>query len=256
MAKGDTVQSLQRGFIGFEMALKNGCVCASELAETLGTNRSSAYRLLTTIEEQGFLWQSKENKRFYPDYEKLYSLMPRAWDWLTLADNSLLTLCRQTGRTSNIGILEGSDIVYVRSLRPNPDESSYIHPGTRNPGYATALGKAILAYRTDTVYLDDFIRLGMIKPSKRFPINAQILSEHLTQIRHNEYAIDDEDFAPNVRCIAAPIFDAGHGVVAAVGISGTVTNITAQLLPEQAQCVIAAAKHISSILQAAGYVSR
>lgn len=256
MKKKDTVQSLERGITGFEMVLYNGFVCPSELAARLNINRSSAYRLLTTLEDKTYIWQSSENKKFYPSYERIHALLPGAWDWLNLAENSLQTLCEQTGRTANIGIMEGSNIVYLKSLMPTPDDSSFIHPGTRNPAYATALGKAILAYKTETSHLSDYIELGLIEPSKRFPIDAKTLSEHLTQIRHNEYAIDDEDFAPNVRCIAAPIFDSEHTVVAAIGISGTVSNITTQMLPGHAQQVIEAAKRISMLLQVANYVSK
>lgn len=252
----ENVQSLYRGILGFQFALQNGSVKAASFAETLGIHRSTALRLLTTIEDMGLLWQDKQTKSFHPSYENALQLFPAAMNWINLTESALNTLHSQTGRTTNIGILEGSDILYLRSRRLDPEEPSYVPPGTRNPCYATALGKAILAYKSEVACVDDFIHMGMVKTDERFPLNKERLASHLSQIRKTNYAVDDEDFGPGIRCIAAPIFDCENNVIAAVGISGTVANITTQLLPDLAQHVISAAAKITAILMAAEYIQK
>lgn len=250
----ELVQSLFRGLLGFEQACKEGSIRSSAFAQSLDVHRSTALRLLNTLEHLGYLWKDEGNKSFYPHYENLLDLFPPILTWIRLAESAVKSLCEETGRTTNIGFLEGSEIVYVMSRLPDPHEFSYIPPGTRNPCYATALGKAILAYKTRSVSIDTYISMGLIKPDSRFPLNRKRLSHHLSQIRQTKYAVDDEDFGPGIRCIAAPIFDYENKVIAALGISGTVETITSQMLPDLASHVVDAADKVTDILRVAQYI--
>lgn len=251
------IQSLARGIIGLEMASQEGSVRPADLAEKLQTNRTTAYRLLSTMEQLGYLFQSEENKRFYLNYEKLYSLMPDAWSWANLADQYVRKLSQQTNAAANLGVIQGTDIIYVKCIKPdslNSNEGylSALIQGARRPVYITALGKAILAFQDDfsTEHLESIID----KSSKKYPLNSSKLLAHLNQIRTNKYAIDDEDLVKGVRCIAAPIFDSQRKVAAAIGISATIDVITMQKLPALAQQVISCANGISELLQAADYL--
>jgi IclR family acetate operon transcriptional repressor len=67
------------------------------------------------------------------------------------------------------------------------------------------------------------------------------------------YSLDDEEFNPGVRCLAAPVFDADHTVAAAVGITASTVRFTEKRIPEMAAAVKAAAAELSSLL---GHVER
>lgn len=251
------IQSLTRGIMGLEMASQEGSIRPADLAERLQTNRSTAYRLLSTMEQLGYLFQNEENKRFYLNYEKLHSLMPDAWSWANLAEQYVRKLSQQTNAAANLGIIQGTDIIYVKcikpeSLRNNGGYFSTLIQGVRRPVHITALGKAILAFQDNfsTEYLESVID----RSSKKYPLDNSKLLAHLDQIRTNKYAIDDEDLIEGVRCIAAPIFDSQRKVAAAIGISGTIDVITMQKLPALAQQVISCANGISELLQAADYM--
>lgn len=251
-----SVQSLSRGIFGLEMAVLCGGVKSSDLADRLSINRSSAYRLLTTMEQLGYLSQDHATKHFYPNYEKIASLMPSAWSWIQTAEPIMFKLCQSTGCRVNIGTIEYGEVIYARCLCPAnylPNASEFIHPGARRPTYVTALGKAILAFQSNSENIDSYLRQDLIRPDKRYPLDAKALMEHLIQIRKTHYAIDDKELLHNIRCIAAPIFDATNTVTGAIGISADSSLITMQLLPELAQQVIAAAEQISTILVTAGY---
>lgn len=253
VAESTVVQSLFRGLQGLNHACKEGHVRATQLANVLGTHRSTALRLLSTLEQFGLLDQDAISKIYHPNYEQIHNLLPQTYAWIKLAESAMSALCLRTGHAANIGDLEGSNIVYLMSVRPSELESYTICPGSRTPCYATALGKAILAHKLDAVNVDHLLERNMIVPDERFNFDKVELESHLNQIRDSYYAVDDEEYAEGRRCIAAPIFDVNGNVVAAIGINGTVDSITSQLLPELATSVIEAADKISSVLRLAEY---
>jgi IclR family acetate operon transcriptional repressor len=251
------IQSLARGIEGLEMASREGSVRPADLAKRLRTNRSTAYRLLSTLERLGYLFQSDENKGFYLNYEKLRSLMPDAWNWANLADPCVRKLSQQTNAAANLGVIQNMDVIYIKCVKPDSPLSddgyfSTLTPGLRRPVYITALGKAILAFQDD--FSAEYLKNVVGKTSKKYPLDSGKLLAHLGQIRTNKYAIDDEDLIKGVRCIAAPIFDSRRKVAAAIGVAGTVDIITMQKLPALAQQVILSANGVSALLQTAGYV--
>lgn len=251
----NVIQSLTRGIEGLEMASRDGSVRPADLAERLHTNRSTAYRLLSTMEQLGYLFQNEENKRFYLNYEKLYSLMPESWSWANFAEQYVKKLSQQTNTAANLGVIQGTDIIYIKCIKPDSliDEGyfSTLKQGARRPVHITALGKAMLAFQDD--FSAEYLGKAIDVSSKKYPLDSDKLLAHLNQIRTNKYAIDDEDLIKGVRCIAAPIFDNGRKVAAAIGISGTIDIITMQKLPALAQQVILCANGISELLQAADY---
>ena len=250
------IQSLSRGIYGLELAVSHGRIKSSDLANKLCINRSSAYRLLITMETLGDLIQDTSTKSFYPNYEKIASLMPLAWSWIQMAEPILYKLCQSTSCRVNLGTIECGEVIYARCICPldkTYSVSEAIPSGARRPTYVTALGKAILAFRSDATSIETYISEGLIRPNKRYPLKAESVMQHLQQIRKTHYAIDDKELRENIRCIAAPIFDCFGNVTGAIGISADVETITMQLLPELAQQVIAAADQISSTLSTAGY---
>ncbi|MBR2008520.1 MAG: IclR family transcriptional regulator, partial [Peptococcaceae bacterium] len=233
-----SVQSLQRGLIGLEMAIKNSRVRPNDLADALDINRSSAYRLLASLVSAGYLFQDHDNKAFYPAYHKIEKMMPASWEWMSLMDSILEKLSDITALRVSLGTIEFGDIVYARcydAKKPQPGYEDGFHQGTHRPSHVTALGKAILAFKTEEVDVAGLIQRGLIRPSKQYPIYTEALTEHLRQIRNNRYAIDDQELTLGTRCIAAPIFDCKKNVISSLGVSGPASVITLQILPEMAQ---------------------
>ena len=74
------------------------------------------------------------------------------------------------------------------------------------------------------------------------------LFEELTAIRRRGYAIDDEEHAVGVRCVAAPVFAASGEVVAAIGVSGTVSQVNDDYMASLGKIVQTAALKLSAQL--------
>ena len=127
----------------------------SELARDIGLTRSTAHRYIATLAQLGYLQRDPDSKR--------YRLGPKVLDLGFSAINSmdlreisapyLRRLSDETGHTVNLAILDDTDVVYIercRTARPGQREIDLnLHVGARLPAYCTAMGKAILAFRSD-----------------------------------------------------------------------------------------------------------
>ena len=107
------------------------------------------------------------------------------------------------------------------------------HPiGSLAPLHCTALGKAFLAF-------------GQAEPpselggyTSRTLTTKQALAEDLARVRRLGYAVDDEEFANGIRCVARPIYDESGFMIAAVGLSGPSVRVNPARLAELGRIVL------------------
>ena len=62
----------------------------------------------------------------------------------------------------------------------------------------------------------------------------------MERTRARGYSIDDEEFAPGIRCVARPIYDADGAMIAAIGVSGPSVRVTDARLHELGRIVATA----------------
>ena len=105
--------------------------------------------------------------------------------------------------------------------------------GRRLPAYGTASGKVQLAYES----IDRLNELFRDYPLKRYTertiVDFEALKEHLKEVARLGYAIDDEELEDGVRCVAAPVRDYSHKVVAAVGLSGPLPRFSIERVEKE-----------------------
>lgn len=126
----------------------------------------------------------------------------------------------RTGREScSIAQLDGSDVVSVARVAVPKLVTLSVGLDTRFPAVPTPLGKVLLAARPA-----DRLDAVLAEPSRAGvravwqPDRAEIDAE-LARVRRQGWALTDQQLAPAIRSIAAPIRDASGDVVAAVNIS-------------------------------------
>jgi len=100
--------------------------------------------------------------------------------------------------------------------------------GMIEPMHASSVGKCILAYRPLEI-INDILNDYEFTPYTNNTItdNCSLMAE-LAKIREQGYAIDNEEIADGVRCVAAPIFDYRKRVKYSIGISGPVSLMTGE----------------------------
>ncbi len=239
------IQSLARGLQIVEIVWQSGrSVGITELADKLGVDKSSASRLVKTLAAAGYLQQERGSRRFvigtrlYQIGWELVSRMPlreKARKYLYRLVNETEE-CAHTAVYSEGKALMIDDVEAAHSLR--------VVGGTGRmlPLHCTAVGKTLLAFG------------GLPLPTvleRKMPntlTDPAALAEHLTQVREQGYAYDDEEHQPGVRCIAAPVCNLTGIAVAAIGISGPTVRVTAERVGTLAAHVMRAARDLSAEL--------
>jgi IclR family pca regulon transcriptional regulator len=219
-------QSLERGLAILSAFRSDRAVLGvSELSRELGLSRSTAHRYIATLFELGYLDQDPVTRK--------YRLGPRVLDLGFSAINSmdlrevaaphLQALSDETGRTANLAVLDGIDIVYIERCRTSQvgqrDIDLNLHIGSRLPAYCTSLGKVLLAglppdeQRAALEHVD-FDQRGPNTLTER----DELLHE-LERVARAGLAVNNEELAYGLRAIAAPIHSQSGDVVAAINLA-------------------------------------
>jgi DNA-binding IclR family transcriptional regulator len=160
----------------------------------------------------------------------------------------LRSVVERTRLGAHLAILDHGDAVYVERIESPGFIKMAIWVGRRIPPQVTAVGKALICHleRHD---VQEIVAQHRISPaSAKTILSLPKLLEDLTETRRRGYAIDDEEHAPGVRCVAAPVFAASGEVVAAIGVSGTVSQISDESFPTVGGIVRSAALKLSAQL--------
>jgi DNA-binding IclR family transcriptional regulator len=227
----------------------------AELAERVAIPRPTAFRLLSTLESQGFV------RRIGTDYSlgfRCFVLGNVVKADLTIEREAmpiLEALRDATGETTQLGVLEGWQIVYVARVFSHLAVAyTRSRVGVILPAYCTGLGKALLAEQPP----DEIERWSRMQQFPRLTpktiASADELLAELAAIRERGYALDREEREVGVACIAAVVRDDTGAAVAAISAAGPVDRLPAELLgSEMATHVVTAAARISERM---GYVGQ
>jgi len=193
------------------------------LAKKLNLNRSTAYRLLTALIEDGFVKKDPDHQQKYCLGLKVIELAGEILSKMEIREvarpflRELLEICRET---VHLGILDKGEVIFIDKIEGPDIVRLFTYPGKRFPGYVTSIGKAIMAYLSDGE-LEKVLALQSFQAHTPNTITGkQAFKKHLKQIRRRGYAIDNEENRLTVCCVGVPVFDSNGRALAAISISG------------------------------------
>jgi DNA-binding IclR family transcriptional regulator len=225
----------------------------ADLAKRTGIPRATAFRLLSTLEQSGFL--AKEHGAYQLGIKcfVLGNIVAGGLDLRETAHPHLVGLRDATRETTQIAILDHWQVVYLeRMLSPLPVAFMRARSGAILPAYCTALGKTLLAYRPEAEVAEWAATQRFTALTPRTITTARRLLKELGVIRQRGYALDEEEREKGVCCIAAPVRNHTGDVVAAVSAAGPVQRMPRELAGSTvASAVLSTAAAISIDL---GYV--
>jgi DNA-binding IclR family transcriptional regulator len=225
----------------------------ADLAKRTGIPRATAFRLLSTLEQSGFL--AKEHGAYQLGIKcfVLGNIVAGGLDLRETAHPHLVALRDATRETTQIAILDHWQVVYLeRMLSPLPVGFMRARSGAILPAYCTALGKTLLAYLPETEVAEWAATQRFAALTPTTITTARRLLKELSMIRERGYGLDEEEREKGVCCIAAPIRNHSGHVVAAVSAAGPVQRMPRELAGSTvASAVLSTAAAISIDL---GYV--
>jgi DNA-binding IclR family transcriptional regulator len=220
----------------------------AEAAEIVGASRSTAYRVLVTLEADELVERLPDGG--YRAGRRLIAWATRLLSQLDVrgvAGPALLELRDQTGETVNLAVLFNTGLVYTDIIESDSPFRMADNPGSLVPIHATALGKAIGAYLEPA-------RLGRLVGPEPYealtphtPVRWAELSARLADARDRGFAIDLEERTLGVVCVAAAIL-VGGTPIAAISVSGPKVRLDDSRLHEVGQLVATVARNLSQRL--------
>ena len=218
----------------------------TEVATASDLARPTARRLLLTLEELGFVRSSGGAFQLTPKVLSLGMAYIGALGLWDIARPHLETLVAQTGESSSMAQLDGSDIVYVARVAVPKLITLRVEIGTRFPATQTSQGKVLLAALSPTELHDTLAtpsRAGLPPYIGRTPDQ---LDAELTDIRARGWALADEELAPGIRSVAVPVRDGTGTVRAAMNVTVHAAETTTERLLTD---------HLPRLLRTAGDIS-
>ncbi|HEY3579347.1 MAG TPA: IclR family transcriptional regulator [Pyrinomonadaceae bacterium] len=224
----EQVTSVERALSILELlASRNHGLSTSEISRAAKVPKSSTSYLLRTLVGRGYVHRDLETGQHTLGIRVL-SLGGQAMQGMALRELAMPHL-RQIVETTRLGshlaILDHGEAVYIERIESPGFIKMDIWNGRRVAPQVTAVGKALIC-QLSREEVQEIAGLHPVRPvSARTIVTLPHLLEDLAAIRRRGYAIDDEEHAVGVRCVAAPVFAATGEVVAAIGVSGTVSQM-------------------------------
>jgi len=226
----------------------------AEIADELGMARPTTHRYVTTLAALGYLEQGAARKyRLGLRVTELGMSALNATDLREHAHAYLEDLCERTSYTTSLALRDGAEIVYVdraRSLRRAQSEIDLgLALGSRLPAHCTAMGKVLLAYLPDWEQRDLLASMKLTKRGPNTITSKNALRDELQEVREEGFAVNDEELAPKLYTIAAPVRNDAREVVAAVNLAADSSSIAlGELVDALGPHLVVTADRISACL--------
>jgi len=182
---------------------------AKQLARTVGLPIGTTYHLLRTLTFEGYLQRLADGS--YVIGEEVATLLDKSrLQTLLQRTRPALTALRDIAHApAYLAFYEGGEIV-VRDIQDSPATPRIdLWVGFKDAGHATALGRCVLAF-LDAKERHDYLARNPLHPlTSRTVTNRQALLRSLDEIRDAGIAVEDEEYLPEVACIAAPVLVSG-----------------------------------------------
>ncbi|MEV6957018.1 IclR family transcriptional regulator [Streptomyces sp. NPDC051183] len=220
----------------------------AELAAATGVPKSSTYRILSSLIQQGYAVTDGEGS--YGIGLRLRTLAAEIGAERPAGIVELLQfLQRGTGQAVQLALRSGDALTCVRKIESNQPFRTASRVGVRIPMHSTAVGKAVLAHLAPAE-ADAVVRAaGMPALTPRTLTDREALAGELGAVRARGYAVDDEENEPSVRCVAAAVFDRAGVPVGAVSLT-TVTFLTTRAELERfTPALLEAARGVQRLLR-------
>ncbi|GIO87506.1 IclR family transcriptional regulator [Paenibacillus faecis] len=240
-----TVRAVERALDILMCFTKDSDLGLSEIAGAIGLHKSTVHRLLTTLEERGFVIRN-------PATDK-YRLGLKIWELsahLSHNDDPAVLLLPQMeqlrdrlGETVSLYLRDGTDRLRIQAVQSNQAIRRVAQVGARLPLFVGASSKVLVAYAEDAV-----LRAVLDSPDWPAAVDREAYMSQLEEIRCAGYATSYEEREPGAAAVAAPIFDRNGRVAAALSVSGPVSRLSPQTLEKMAPVLIEAAREMGMMI--------
>jgi DNA-binding IclR family transcriptional regulator len=222
----------------------------ADIGRTLDIPITTTLRIMATLHLENLVRKNGTLYELGPVLIQLGNASLAGTEIRTAAMPILEKLTGQTDETSHLAIpCDDRSLIVAVQDSPHPLRAAS-RPGFLAELHCSSTGKTLLAFLYHQ-RINEFYGSGTERPTKRTPHTLTALGEirrEIEQTRKRGYSLDDEEFAPGIRCVAAPVYASDGNVAAAIGITASTVRFTKDRVPEMAGKVQSAATELSRLL--------
>lgn len=241
------IQSVDRAVSVLEILARRGEVGVSDIAAEIGVHKSTAFRLLSTLETRDLVEQLQERGRYRLGFGilRLAGAIPGRLAVTGQGRAACEALAAELGETVNVAVLQSHYAVNVDQVRGGAAVAVQNWVGQLTPLHATSSGKILLSHLDVDQRHALLAAAGLDRFTRRTLTTAARLDKQLTRSRHDGYALTIGEYEDGLNAVAAAIRDHTGQVIAAVSVSGPAYRFGEPLMHAVAPRVIAAGNEIS-----------
>ena len=240
------VQSVDRAVHILELLAEHGEAGVTEIAAALNVHKSTAFRLVASLEGRGLVDQNGERGK----YRLGTGLIRLAGSSIARLDvvQEGRAVCRalaaSTGETANLAVLSDGAVLYLDQAAGLTAGQLHNWVGQRVPVHATANGRVLLADLTDD-QVAALVGEDLPTFTPATLATAEALVTALVRVRQEGFALVVDELEVGLTAVAAPIRSLRGDVVASVSVSGPSFRMTSGGTEEAVSRVRHAAAQIS-----------
>jgi IclR family acetate operon transcriptional repressor len=244
------VQSLVRAFGLLDRLADCDGMGLSEVARAVNLPRSTAHRLLSTMEALHYVRFDRESNRWCIGHQafKVGAAFAQTRDLGEIGRGMMRSLLREVNHCVNVAVPEAHGVCYVDQAIRDGFRQTVARPGAVLPMHTTASGKVIMA-NWSPLELDRYLAHKELRQrTERTLVNSDRLRAELALVRERGYAIDDQEHEDGLRCVAALVRGYRGDSFAALSVSDRVASLDRLRMDELGPMLVSAARRLSDNL--------
>jgi DNA-binding IclR family transcriptional regulator len=196
-------------------------VTYSEILTALDLPKSSVHRILKDLTVLGYLTFNPDTKRYFGSL-RLAALGAEVMSHFQLREYVrpfLMDLHRETDHTTNLGVLDGTEGVFVDKIESKDfGIKLFSEIGKTFPLHCTGLGKALLAFSSNST-INKLFKTSLEAITEKTITAPDKLKQELALIRRKGYALDNGEITRGIICVGAPIFGFSEELVGSISLT-------------------------------------
>jgi len=241
---------VDRAISVLEILARRGDAGVTDVAGELSVHKSTAFRLLSALEDRGLVEQAEDRGKYRLGFGivRLAGAVSSRMDVTQHAHPVCERLAGELEETVNVAVAQSHYAVNLDQVRGPSAVTAHNWVGQLTPLHATSSGKVLLAFLGEDAVEGLVAATGLEPFTAHTVATREALLHQLAQTRRRGYSVALEELEIGLNASAAPIRGQQGNVVASVSASGPAYRFTEKRIHETAPLLLGAADEISSRL--------
>ena len=238
MNETNLVQSVDRALRIIEFLAENPTGAGiTEISKSLGLSKGTVHRLISTLKERDFAYQSSNTQLYRLSYKilYLYNCISNNIDMFKVSRPIIRKFADKVDATVHLATLDEkrSNIVYIDRIEPMNSQKPFVmssRVGKKAPCYCTAAGKMLLSQYSDDEIRDILNGEEYKTYTDKTIKNIDEFLEEIHKVRKQGYALDENEYDHGIICISIPIYNSNDKIDFAMSVTGLILYTKAEEL--------------------------